>query len=950
MQQNKNVAHHDSFFSPEVRGLSETTKKCIPSREDRLITLQCVMTAASAIIKANTSFATAEENNSNATSPASSAVKSSLEGTKQSASNQEASLNKGWNEKQEATEQDFTATQAISAQKWSIEEIIAQKLHERRIRFVLREELLRMASSSLLLVSPAGDEKSDWRETPARTPNDPFGCVTLLLTNLILLCGNETGFDARIRHAIKTASIQILSQQMEDEGACGENSCNEDLAFFATYVPTTVEQEDDVTAGKEGPSSMDMKSLSAECIDNSSREKNDQESSANTASSALEEAAVPNSAAEKRRKYFFRKATRKYEAIESKVAQTLWHILLARSQEKKKKEAEDERANSSNRKGGRFIRGLKIASVGLAAGTLLAVTGGVAAPVLVASLSAIGIAGTSAAVASHAFLITVLGVGGGGLASYKMKRRTDGLCEFRIRKESPDNNAEKSKGAITAPEAELHSTVCISGWLNDKFDFQRPWGITPTDPPITAMELLRRFYAVHNPSKVEICKSLQEKYKDRKNVLWKTIKDKYGRDPDHLLPLDGVAEHLSEAENLVIRDLVEISVKVDEAKSQRTTESEKTNKSCTHSQRTDRLPLEQQQVVITDSRQKSGSQQTSTTAEVAERSSSRHEQEKGGTSVPQEVNDKLQSSTSTSGAEFSSIDGHAQNESRVVWDFKSRYRGDLYTITWESDLILKMCDEVKDYSRSLGKNTTKYVLKQTALVTFLSAVAWPATVVSFVNSIDSTWKLAMTRADEAGIELARSLMSSSERRPVKLVGFSSGARAVLSCLKELARQQKTWEERQNFEKEGVGSLALSIDASAIEVGTGSKQDISTTNNESGTVPFVPSREPASIVEDVLLMGTPMFHDRQLWFQCRRVVAGRLINCFSRKDWILSLMFQYKCMSGLFREACGTCPVSDVPCVENLDVSDLVSMHGEYCLVVPKILHRARFDEPRLATD
>jgi len=33
--------------------------------------------------------------------------------------------------------------------------------------------------------------------------------------------------------------------------------------------------------------------------------------------------------------------------------------------------------------------------------------------------------------------------------------------------------------------AELFTTVCISGWLRDYRDFQRPWGITPNNPPIT---------------------------------------------------------------------------------------------------------------------------------------------------------------------------------------------------------------------------------------------------------------------------------------------------------------------------------------------------------------------------------------------------------------------------------------------------------------------------------
>ncbi len=50
------------------------------------------------------------------------------------------------------------------------------------------------------------------------------------------------------------------------------------------------------------------------------------------------------------------------------------------------------------------------------------------------------------------------------LLGYKMHRRTKGLTEFDFQKE----------GSIKKSEAELFSTVCISGWLRDSRDFQRP--------------------------------------------------------------------------------------------------------------------------------------------------------------------------------------------------------------------------------------------------------------------------------------------------------------------------------------------------------------------------------------------------------------------------------------------------------------------------------------------
>ena len=94
-----------------------------------------------------------------------------------------------------------------------------------------------------------------------------------------------------------------------------------------------------------------------------------------------------------------------------------------------------------------------------------------------------------------------------------------------------------------------------------------------------------------------------------------------------------------------------------------------------------------------------------------------------------------------------------------------------------------------------------------------------------------------------------------------------------------------------------------------------------------------------------------------------------MNCYSRKDLILSLMYQIKkfglkpgrgfvrmggCVCGIVflsifltllnRTVCGTCAVN-VAGVDNLDVTDLVSGHQDYTLVAGEILKRARHGEP-----
>ena len=104
------------------------------------------------------------------------------------------------------------------------------------------------------------------------------------------------------------------------------------------------------------------------------------------------------------------------------------------------------------------------------------------------------------------------------------------------------------------------------------------------------------------------------------------------------------------------------------------------------------------------------------------------------------------------------------------------------------------------------------------------------------------------------------------------------------------------------------------------------------------------REPASVVEDVVIMGAPMYLSLSSWRACRQVVAGRLVNVYSRTDKILSLMFKYKQMMESFKPVVGNCTVA-IPGVENIDVSDLVNNHQEYVLKLGDILKRVRHGQP-----
>lgn len=198
-----------------------------------------------------------------------------------------------------------------------------------------------------------------------------------------------------------------------------------------------------------------------------------------------------------------------------------------------------------------------------------------------------------------------------------------------------------------------------------------------------------------------------------------------------------------------------------------------------------------------------------------------------------------------------------------------------------------------------------------------------------LGGIDESWALIIDRADEAGKELAISLLvNKGGNRPVTLVGFSWGARVVQSCLKELAEYQQKWEEYklQQQEMKSKGKW------------NNNWNDVC----KVGDIEF--EREPASIVEDAVMIGMPKYLQLSVWKACREMVAGRLVNVYSREDKILLYMFRYKSILGSYKPVVGTCTVA-VPGVENIDVTDLVTSHQEYSHLTGVILERVRHGQP-----
>jgi hypothetical protein len=235
-------------------------------------------------------------------------------------------------------------------------------------------------------------------------------------------------------------------------------------------------------------------------------------------------------------------AKERFETLEKTIAMDILRVLLAKEAQEVM-EVEGKKKTNSARK--ILIRSLQITSVGLVVGGLFAVTGGLAAPALASAISALGVGAAIpvfATLTTHAALASLFGVVGGGLAAYKMKRRTAGLSEWRIRKETTSTTENTQIHG-------LHATVCVSGWLQSKQDFQTPFGVPANDPPCQdKLELLQRFFAVHAPDKIQFCKVLLKANKNNETDLWARLEAKFGCDPDHLVPFEKKPELLFDAE------------------------------------------------------------------------------------------------------------------------------------------------------------------------------------------------------------------------------------------------------------------------------------------------------------------------------------------------------------------------------------------------------------------
>ncbi|KAL2755767.1 hypothetical protein ACRALDRAFT_2080124, partial [Sodiomyces alcalophilus JCM 7366] len=216
---------------------------------------------------------------------------------------------------------------------------------------------------------------------------------------------------------------------------------------------------------------------------------------------------------------------------------------------------------------------------------------------------------------------------------------------------------------------------------------------------------------------------------------------------------------------------------------------------------------------------------------------------------------------------------------------------EVFALRYEMDALLALGTSLDDLVTSYAWRYVKMEILKNTVLASLRAVLWPAYLLSAASNIDNPFSLARNRSEKAGRVLADALINRAQgERPVTLVGYSLGARAIYACVRTLA-------DRRAF----------------------------------------------GLVDCVVLIGAPVPSSTAHWQVLRSVVAGRIFNVYSENDYILGFLYR---ATSLQLGIAGLQPITGVPGIENLDLSQEVAGHLRYPHLIAQILTRCGFPDVR----
>ncbi|CRG95948.1 conserved protein, unknown function [Plasmodium gallinaceum] len=214
---------------------------------------------------------------------------------------------------------------------------------------------------------------------------------------------------------------------------------------------------------------------------------------------------------------------------------------------------------------------------------------------------------------------------------------------------------------------------------------------------------------------------------------------------------------------------------------------------------------------------------------------------------------------------------------------------DLYCLKWENHLLKTLGSLIETMlSQEFAITASKIWLQYTIASTLSAALTWPLALIKYASNLDNVYLLIRERAQQAGRILADALSDKNTvgQRPVILIGYSVGARVIFYCLK-----------------------------------------------------YLYAKKLYNIVSNAIFIGLPATTSVRVWEKIRMVVTNRVINVYSKNDWLLGFLYRY--MEWKINVA-GLISVK-VPNVENYDASGIIHSHLDYKRKLKDIFNLINFD-------
>ena len=214
---------------------------------------------------------------------------------------------------------------------------------------------------------------------------------------------------------------------------------------------------------------------------------------------------------------------------------------------------------------------------------------------------------------------------------------------------------------------------------------------------------------------------------------------------------------------------------------------------------------------------------------------------------------------------------------------------EVFALRWELEALMNLGNSMMTMVSSAAWGYAKSELIKRTIFAELMSAMWPVALLQVSRVVDNPFSIAKNRADKAGEVLADALINKVQgERPVALIGYSLGARVIYSCLMSLAK-----------------------------------------------------RRAFSLIESVVLIGAPIPSTAGDWRAMRSVVANRLVNVYSKNDYVLGFLYR---TSSIQYGVAGLQRIEGVYSVENVDVSETVSGHLRYRHLVGNILRKIGFED------